>query len=304
VFAHRLAHWIASGSIVAVSTGVWRSCRAWPRVAITDLRAPWPSSARTWASAVRTSARPSRSPGELSARPASRSFRVGSGGIDLERDLAADLGGVAGRVDDGLEVAHRVDEAVLLGGGAGPHAALGERVDLVVGLAAALGDAVDEHLVHVLHHRQDQGPLLVGPGGHRRPHRGALALGERVGVDADVLEHAAERQLAADDADRAGEGVGLGEDLGRAGRDVIAARGGEVTHRHEDRLLGLERRDGPPDLLGGLGAAATAVHAQHDRGDLVVGGEVVQRGDSVCPAISLRAPIRPPPRPSMMLPTA
>ena len=70
----------------------------------------------------------------------------------------------------------------------------------------------------------------------------------------------------AEDADRAGDRLRGGPDLVGGGRDPVAARGGHAAHRDHERLAGLAHELAlAADDLGGEGAAAAAVHAQHDR---------------------------------------
>ena len=87
--------------------------------------------------------------------------------------------------------------------------------------------------------------------------------------------------------------------------DVVAARGGQVAHRHHDRLAG--GADGGHfaiDLLGGHAAAARTVDAQHHRGDVLVLARLAQqRGERsrhrCCPEAAGHRRSRrwPPPRP-------
>ena len=64
-----------------------------------------------------------------------------------------------------------------------------------------------------------------------------LAALDRLGRDADLVVQAADGQLAADHADRAGDRARRGDDLVGAHRDVIAAAAGHVAHAGDDRLL-------------------------------------------------------------------
>ena len=98
------------------------------------------------------------------------------------------------------------------------------------------------------------------------------------GVDPHLPQPLRDVDLAADDPDRPGQGVRQGEDLGRVRRDVIAAGGRDPAHRHDHRLarLGLDERLG--DLLRGDRRSAAGVHAENDRGDLLVGRHPPDRG--------------------------
>jgi hypothetical protein len=65
-----------------------------------------------------------------------------------------------------------------------------------------------------------------------------LATLQYIRVDADVLGELRKIELAADDADRADEAVGVGEDLVGCGRDVVAAARRHVPNAR-DQGLGL-----------------------------------------------------------------
>src|SRR3546814_8664522 len=54
--------------------------------------------------------------------------------------------------------------------------------------------------------------------------------------DAELVPQAAQHELAAEHADRAGNGAGLGDDRLRGGGDEIAAGPRDVAHRYDDRL--------------------------------------------------------------------
>ena len=104
-----------------------------------------------------------------------------------------------------------------------------------------------------------------------------------VGGDPDLLHEVGREQLAAEYADRAGDGAGVGDDLVRRGRHEIAARTCHVAHAHDDglpRFLGAD--GGAPDRIRGYVGAARAVDAEDDRLDLVVLGRGAERrGDRI-----------------------
>ena len=90
-------------------------------------------------------------------------------------------------------------------------------------------------------------------------------------------------QLAGDHADRAGDRARIGHDRVGAHRDVVAARGGDRTHRRHHRLAAFA---GPfhlaPDGLRCGDRAPGTVHPQHYRGHRIVGGGLPQcRRDGV-----------------------
>ena len=120
-------------------------------------------------------------------------------------------------------------------------------------------------LVNVLHHPFDDLALRFGELVGRREDAAVLAAGDRLGVDAELVVNALHGQLAADDADRTGDGAGLGEDAVGAHRDVVAAAGGDVAHAGDDRLV--DRLRLPPDEVAGQRRTAGAVDAEDDRFD-------------------------------------
>ena len=64
-----------------------------------------------------------------------------------------------------------------------------------------------------------------------------LAAGICGEMDSEVLPRIGRCELARDDADRAGDGGGVGEDGVAAAGDVVAAASGDVAHRNDERLL-------------------------------------------------------------------
>ncbi len=121
----------------------------------------------------------------------------------------------------------------------GPDPAAGQLVHPFAAEVAALGDAVDEVVVDGVEQPVEarQLALVERPAGGEHPRM--RAAGDSAGGQARPLEQLAEHCLAAQHADRAGEGRGLGDDdVGRAG-DVVAAGAGQRAHRHDDRLAGV-----------------------------------------------------------------
>ena len=71
----------------------------------------------------------------------------------------------------------------------------------------------------------------------------------------------------------------VGDDRVGGHRHVVATRGGDGTHRGDDRLACLAQPNHlAPDGLRAGDRAAGAVDAQHDGGDVVVGARLAQRG--------------------------
>ena len=135
----------------------------------------------------------------------------------------------------GVEPAERVDEAALARLLAGPDASLRHGVDLLRRGLARLGRLLDEVVVEALH---DLLQLLALRRRERRERRvdvGVRARHDRLAVDADLVQRAADGDLAAEDADRSGQRPRLRDDRLRRHGDVVAARRGEIRHRHDER---------------------------------------------------------------------
>ena len=90
------------------------------------------------------------------------------------------------------------------------------------------------------------------------------------------MEGGSQVELPGDDADRAGQAAGVGEDLAAADGNVVPAGGGDASEAGDDGLLLVEASDGAPDRLAGHGAAAGAVDPQHDGLDAGVFAQLVQ----------------------------
>ena len=89
-------------------------------------------------------------------------------------------------------------------------------------------------------------------------------------------EQSAEVGEHAEDANGAGDGCRLGDNVVGSAADVIAARGSIATHGDNDGLFGFEVGDGSPDLLRGIGRTARRVDAQHDSLHVVVVRQFLQ----------------------------
>ena len=133
---------------------------------------------------------------------------------------------------------------------------------------ARIGDLLDELVVERLQLLLEFLQLLGIVRTRRRVDLGVLALTRRVDARAKLLVDAAGDDLAAEDADRPGQRRRLRDDDLRRHRDVVAARGGEIGHRRDQRSIrALLPRDHQlaPDRVRGRRRAAGAVDAQHDR---------------------------------------
>ena len=168
----------------------------------------------------------------------------------LQPRLAGDAGQRLGLVHRLVEAAELVDQAQLLGLGAGPDPALGD-------LAHPLGRQLAARRPRGRRSRRRCGP---SSGRRRRAGAGVNCAGRcrrrrrsrrrRSSWRTSTPNRAravAERELAAEDADRAGQGGGLGDDRRGLRRDPVAARGAVGAHGDHHRLAGrLGRAHGAP----------------------------------------------------------
>ncbi len=157
-------------------------------------------------------------------------------------------------------------------------------VDGLEAHAAAVGDLAGEVLVDLCEHGAERRALLGRERARGRVgERVVAAHGQGLEVDAQPVERPVEHDLAAEHADGAGEGGGVGHDRVGAGGDVVAARGGDGGEaRHHGLAFRARALDGVPDLIGRDRRAAGRVDAQHDRAHVVVLGGLDERiGDRV-----------------------
>ena len=121
-------------------------------------------------------------------------------------------------------------------------------------------------------------PAGFGERDVRAHHAGVGARLDAVPVDPQLVPKAGQDELAAEDADRAGDRARLGDDgVGRRGDEVPAGRR-DIRHGDDQRLAGLARPiDLAPDRVGGDIGAARAVDPQDDRRDAVIGDRIADR---------------------------
>ncbi len=141
--------------------------------------------------------------------------------------------GLAGGVGDGIvEAADFIDEMEAEGFLAGPDAALGDGFNGGLGEVATVGDFADELVIKVVDAGLGDGEFLGGLGAGD-----GLEVGEFAGLDGieghaeGVVEELLRVVVHAEDADGAGDGVGLGENVVGVGRDPVAAGSGVVARR-------------------------------------------------------------------------
>ena len=110
--------------------------------------------------------------------------------------------------------------------------------------------------------------MRVAFGRRERPERrvdlGELAGRDALRADADLVQRPLQHELAGHDANRAGDRPRLRDDLvGRHGH-VVAARRGDVAHRHDHRLDVARQHQLAPDDLRGDRRSARAVDPDDD----------------------------------------
>nr|GEU28386.1 sensory transduction histidine kinase, putative [Tanacetum cinerariifolium] len=191
--------------------------------------------------------------------------------LDVHHAVLGQLGAFGGRRQRVAVAAQRVDQAPVLGLGAGPYAALRHGVDFfgrgLAGPGRARGelrvDVIDAALHH-LHEARVQRPQ--GIVGVAQP-RGGLA-GR---VDAQLVHHFFGSGQNGEHADRAGDRVRFGDHFVGRHRNPVAARCRHIAHRDYHRLAGRAREfQLAADQFRRKGAAARRIDAQHHRLDVLV----------------------------------
>ena len=145
-----------------------------------------------------------------------------------------------------------VDETALLGVSSRPHPAASERVETIGWESTPFGDLRREVVVDAVQPGVEMVPIGVTERSQRREHQGMTSLGDVVVADAETLDQPPDHLLAGEHADRAGQRCRLGDDLVGAHRHEVATRGGDVSHRHDNRFAGLTgESDLAPDRIRG-----------------------------------------------------
>ena len=149
------------------------------------------------------------------------------------------------------------------------------------GQSAGFGDTGHEQLVEVVDPGLQRLPLVVGEAALGIEEVRALAALDGHEVQPQLAEQLAGIEVTDEHADGTGDGGGTGEDGVGAGRHVVAARGGDVAHARDHRLLLLLPRPHQlaPDQVGGGAVATRGVDANHDRRDRRVVGSVADAAD-------------------------
>ena len=208
-----------------------------------------------------------------------REFRLDQ--LDL---IAGQLGQLGGR-RDGLGLgAEFIDQTQLLGIQTTPDSALRYLVHRLRAHFASLGHQLDESLIGVLDVHLDHLLDVIW----QRPARidaGELGGGDAIGMDTDIFQRLVDGGKQSEDADGAGDRRRLGHDAVGIGGDPVAPGGGHAAHRDHHRLAGcLHGQQFGADLLGGKGAAAGAVDAQHQGLDALILGDLAQQTGEGLPA--------------------
>ena len=151
--------------------------------------------------------------------------RRAAGGDRLQPHLlAAEPGQRLGLIHRLVEAAHLVDQAEVLGLGAGPDPALGDLANPVRRQMPAVGDPLDEAGIDLVDRGAIGRPLLWREFGRRAVGVGILAADADVAhVDAELGQGRADHELAAEDPDGAGQRCRLGDDGRGLGGDPVAA---------------------------------------------------------------------------------
>ena len=165
--------------------------------------------------------------------------------------------------------------------GAGPDSPLGDRLDRAAVERAARGDVVEEAAIGLVEAALHQLALGLVEGSQARVEASVRA--SRKGSWVAPRSSAWKRSVPSLPATTPIEPVRVPASarmrLGARG-DVVAARGGDVGHRDDHRLLARQQLDPAQDQVGGERRAAGAVDAQDDGLDVVVLGEVREESRS------------------------
>ena len=164
-----------------------------------------------------------------------------------------------------VEAAHLVDEPEFLGLGPRPDMSFCDLTDAIDRQLAARRHPGDEVVVDPVH-PVGEGRALLGR--EFRTHTEPACIGSAnahlAHIHAKARQRGAQGELAAEHADRTGEGCRLGNDGRSLGRDPIAAGGAVGSHRDDHRLAGrLGGPDRAEDLLGGRVGPAGRVQPEH-----------------------------------------
>ena len=133
-------------------------------------------------------------------------------------------------LDRFVQSAVLVNQAFLFALTSGPHAALADRVDVILVFASSLADFRNEVIVSVPEKLLELGALAVVELFSLAEHAGVLAAHYIFICYADPIIETLDDRLAAHDPDRAGDGRRLGHDFVGVASDVVAARSGHVAH--------------------------------------------------------------------------
>src|SRR5207245_4174890 len=123
--------------------------------------------------------------------------------------------------DTGVEAAHLVDQLAFQRLAPGPRLALRDRTHLIGRQLAGASDDIDKRAVDALDILAHEAALLVGERPLVAVQSDAVAEGDRLPVEKQLLPHRAGDDLASQDSDRAGQCARPGDDPRARGRDVV-----------------------------------------------------------------------------------
>ena len=152
-------------------------------------------------------------------------------------------------------------------------------MNLLVGLATAVGDSLHKDFVDVFHHLLNRCALIRIPGTQARPHERALSAANGETRNAQFLERTTDGKLSTHNTNRPGERVLVGIDAICAGTNVVPARRRNASHRNHNRLGGFQIVHGVPDEFTCERATTAGVDAKYDALHRLGLGERSQCGD-------------------------
>src|SRR5215210_281462 len=189
---------------------------------------------------------------------------------------AAELPGLAQRLP---EAANLVDETEIQRLRACPHPPSGDAFEVEKVHTAPPRDTVLELGVDAPDLPFDH-PQFVGVGPAAQIEKtGARPPLQRDGIDAEFLVEPGGEGPNGEYANGTGERGAACDDVARRRRDVVAARGGSVPHKDDNRFFGIDAFDLVPDKIRSQRVAAGRVDVEYKGGDSPAVLRHPERGD-------------------------
>src|SRR4029453_2200849 len=160
---------------------------------------------------------------------------------------------------------------------AGPNAAFGHRGSGLVAEVAGRRDLGDEVAINGIGVGANAGTSLLVERDVVGVQRGIAPATDQRFAHADAIVEAAQVSATGNDTNRTGDGSGLRQYRGAGERDVVSARRGNVTARHDDGFGIAGTQHLAPGRAGAEHRAARAGDANDQRADVVSFAHLFQR---------------------------